>query len=65
MEESTELSRIYRVNHGVGRGCMRIVTSIYKDGKSTDYNLAIQENCTLGGLHHLRQMSPEEHFLKK
>ncbi|OWK09911.1 hypothetical protein Celaphus_00006305, partial [Cervus elaphus hippelaphus] len=30
------------------RGCMRIVTSIYKDGKSTDYNLAIQQNCTFG-----------------
>lgn len=27
---------------------MRIVTSTYKGGKGTDYNLAIEQQCTFG-----------------
>lgn len=30
------------------RGWMRIVTSTYKGGKGTDYNLAIEQQCTFG-----------------
>lgn len=30
------------------RGWMRIVTSTYKDGKGSDYNLAIEDSCTFG-----------------
>ncbi|KAB0389975.1 hypothetical protein E2I00_016819, partial [Balaenoptera physalus] len=40
------MAEIY--TNGPIRGGWMIVTITYKDGKDTDYNLAIEENCTFG-----------------